>query len=116
MPEHEIGTKTSLVGARLPSIFRLDSVGSDAELAGDGTHVQVAVVARVALAANLGVEHGAAAVGIDAEANPEVTRVELAKEMRYEGVRCTHTPRSPVIGRSTWGTQIGQRGEVGWGE
>lgn len=83
-------------------------VRSDAELAGDGTHVQLADVAGVALLALLRVEDGAAAVGVDAEADAEVARVELAGRKVYadaHGGAHTHT-RATICGRGgrrKWG-------------
>ena len=64
---------------------------SDAELPGDGAHVQLADVARVALLALLGVEDGAAAVGVDAEPHTEVARVQLAGEMACTRARARAT-------------------------
>lgn len=70
---------------------------SDAELAGDRPHVQLADVARVAALALLGVEDGAAVVGVDAEANAQVARVELCKG---EGVKAGGRRRQEVYDTS----------------
>jgi len=70
---------------------------SDAELAGKRPHVQLSDVARVAALALLGVEDGAAVVGVDAEANAQVARVELCKG---EGVKAGGRRRQEVYDTS----------------